>query len=211
MISDKAIGRLSLYRRLLRESAGNGEEYIFSHELAALAGCTPAQVRRDVMAIGYSGSPAKGYDVQGLISGIGAVLDPRKPVSVILMGVGNLGRAILSYFGGRTQQYTVLAAFDTDPEKANRVIHGCRCYPLEQLIDLVKAQEIREAIIAVPASEAQATANLLCEAGIRGIVNFAPLRLWVPKGVYVENVDMAMTLERVVYFSREGARAKVTG
>lgn len=204
MISDRTIGRLSLYRRLLRDLLADGEKNIFSHQLAAMAGGTAAQVRRDIMAIGYSGSPVHGYDIERLLTSIGQFLDASQTQNVALVGVGNLGRALLAYFVGRHPTLSVVAAFDNDPAKANRVIHGCRCYPLDDLKSLVKEQDIRLGIIAVPAPEAQGVANALCQAGVRGLLNFAPLRLWVPEHVYVENLDVTMSLEKVAYFARQG-------
>jgi redox-sensing transcriptional repressor len=220
--SNKVIGRLSLYRRLLDERAaqtaqgrgpggngnGNGDRngHIFSHDLARLAGVTAAQVRRDVMTIGYTGSPARGYDVRELVDAIGRFLDPPGSHGIALVGVGNLGRALLSYFVSRAQHFSIVAAFDADPEKTNRVIHGVRCHPVDDLAAVVDDKDIREAIVAVPAPHAQDVATALCNAGVRGIVNFAPVRLWVPDGVYVENVDVTMTLERVSYFARDGVQ-----
>lgn len=209
MVSNRTIGRLSVYRRLLKEVAAKGEQFIFSHQLAVLAGCTPAQVRRDVMTIGYSGSPARGYDVAELTNSIGAVLDPPQHEGIALVGVGNLGRAMLSYFVGRSPRFSIVAAFDNDPDKVHRVIHGCRCYPIDQLEQVIRANNIREAIIAAPASAAQEIAQKLVSAGVNGLVNFAPIRLWVPDGVYVENVDVTMALERVAYFARECVQERV--
>jgi redox-sensing transcriptional repressor len=98
-----------------------------------------------------------------------------------------------------------VAAFDNDPGKANRVIHGCRCYPIDDLQQVVRERDIRLGVIAVPAPEAQPVANLLCQAGVRGLLNFAPLRLWVPEHVYVENLDVTMSLEKVAYFARQSS------
>ncbi len=209
MVSDKTIGRISVYRRLLKEVAARGETNVFSHQLATMAGCTPAQVRRDVMTIGYSGSPARGYDVADLIDSISAVLDPPEHEGIALVGVGNLGRAMLSYFVGRSPRLAIVAAFDEDPEKVNRVIHGCRCYPVDEMEHVIGERGIREAIIAVPAAAAQDAARRLVSAGVNGLVNFAPVRLWVPDGVYVENVDVTMALERVAYFARERVQERV--
>jgi redox-sensing transcriptional repressor len=156
------------------------------------------------MTIGFSGSPARGYDVSALIARIGEFLDSPESENAILVGIGNLGRAFLAYFAGRGSQFSIVAAVDNDPEKVNRVIHGCRCHPVEELPAVVAAQNIRLALNAVPAAVAQETANLLCSSGIRGIVNFAPVHIWVPEGVYVENVDVAMSVERVAYFARAG-------
>lgn len=201
-ISDKAVGRLSLYRRLLRELLENGRSQVFSHELAILAGCTPAQVRRDIMNLGVLGSPAKGYEIQKLMTGISSVLDSDEPQKVALAGVGNLGRAILAYLSGRTTQFVITAAFDSDPAKVNRVIHGCRCYPVDELVHVVREENIQVGIVAVPAAEAQQVVSEFCRGGVLGLMNFAPVRVRVPVGVYVENLDVMAALERVAFFAR---------
>jgi redox-sensing transcriptional repressor len=209
LLSDILVGRLSLYRRLLAEVAAAGTTHIFSHQLANMAGCTPAQVRRDVMQIGYSGSPARGYDVRELAESIGDLLDADAPAGMALVGVGNLGRAILCHFVGRTPKFSIEAAFDTDPAKTDRVICGCRCHPVSRLEEILRARDIQVALVAVPKEAAQETADALCAAGVRGLVNFAPVRLYVPEGVYVENVDVTMALERVAYFSRDRVAERV--
>jgi redox-sensing transcriptional repressor len=203
MVPNRTIGRISLYRRLLAGLLADGTKHVFSHELAALAGVSPAQVRRDIMSLGYSGSPAHGYAVEDLINSIGQFLDAPAPEAVALVGVGNLGRAILSYFAGRRPNLTIVAAFDSDPAKANRIIQGCPCHPTEQLASVIAEQGIRIGIIAVPAAAAQGLADLLVRAGVRGILNFAPVPLWVPGTIYVENMDMTMSLEKVAYFARQ--------
>lgn len=207
-VSDKTIGRLSLYRRLLNSLVSDGIANVFSHQLANMAGGTAAQVRRDMMAVGYSGSPKRGYDVRELISSIATFLDAPQGQGVALVGIGNLGRAILTYFSGRRPNLSMVAAFDSDPYKVNRVIHGCRCYPMAELATVVERLEIRTAIIAVPATEAQAVAERLIRGGIRGILNFAPVRLRVLGGVYVEDIDMTTSLEKVAYFARQDAADK---
>lgn len=203
--SDKTIGRLSLYRRLLNRLQSEGAGNTFSHQLASLAGVTAAQVRRDLMAIGYSGTTKRGYEVPELIESIGQFLDAARGQGAALIGVGNLGRAILSYFTGRRPNLAIVAAFDSDPYKVDRVIHGCRCYSLEDMSAVVKANDIRVGIITVPAAVAQSVADMLVAAGVRGILNFAPIRLRVPHHTYVEDIDMTMSLEKVAYFARKGS------
>jgi len=205
-VSAKTIGRLSLYRRVLYGLRAEGEKYIFSHQLAAYTGGTAAQVRRDVMALGYSGSPSKGYNVDELIQSIGSFLDSPEGQRVALVGVGNLGRAILAYFAGRRPKLSIEAAFDTDPAKVNRVIHGCRCYPVDQLESVIKELDIQIGVITVPAEQAQGVAERLCRAGISGLLNFAPVRLWVSSGVHVEDIDMTTSLEKAAYFARQRVR-----
>jgi len=205
MLSDKTIGRLSLYRRTMQKLLAEGREYIYSHEIASACGASPAQVRRDLMPTGFMGSPTRGYSIPGLLQSIGNLLDDPEEQRVALVGVGNLGRAILAYFTGRRPNLSIVAAFDQDPTRVNRVIHGCRCYPMEELGTVVKGQGVEVAILAVPAQAAQAIAHQLVTYGVRGILNFAPVTLRLSPGVYVEDVDMAICLERVAYFARHGA------
>jgi redox-sensing transcriptional repressor len=211
MVSNKTIGRLSLYRRLLNSLQSEGVRNVYSHQLANMAGCTAAQVRRDLMAVGYSGSPTHGYEVARLIESIREFLDAPGGQGVALVGVGNLGKAILAYFAGRRPNLQIVAAFDSDPYKVDRVIHGCRCYPIEKLSEVVREKDIRVAVITVPAGAAQAVAEQLVQAGVRGLLNFAPVRLRVPPNVHIEDIDMTMSLEKVAYFSRRGAVEKGVG
>jgi redox-sensing transcriptional repressor len=205
MISDRSIGRLSLYRRLLNVLQAEGIRNIYSHQLATIAGCTAAQVRRDLMVVGYSGNPTNGYEVTRLIEGLREFLDAPGGQGAALVGVGNLGKAILSYFAGRRPNLQIAAAFDNDPYKVNRVIHGCRCYSMENLYEVAQGQGIRLAIITVPAQAAQGVADALAKGGVRGILNFAPVRLRVPPHVHIEDIDMTVSLEKVAYFARLGA------
>lgn len=201
-VSTKTIGRLSLYRFLLDNLRQEGVTKVFSHELAAAANCSAAQVRRDLMAINYSGSPVHGYQVGELIDSIDNFLDHPGGQQVVLIGVGNLGRAILTYFRGRRPKLPIEAAFDKNESKTNRVINGTWVYPLAELPRVLQEKKPSVGIITVPASEAQSVADVLVANDVRGILNFAPTRLKVPLSVYVEDVDMTMSLEKVAYFSR---------
>lgn len=203
MIPDKTIGRLSIYRRILNRLLSEDVKNVFSHQLAVMAGVTPAQVRRDIMSIGYSGNPNRGYGVNDLIESIGLSLDDPLGQQVALVGVGNLGRAILTYFSGRRPRLVIVAAFDNDPKKFDRVIQGCRCYNIERLDEVVHELKITIGAITVPSGEAQKVANALVRAGVKGILNFAPVRIQVPLNMYVEDIDMTMALEKVAYFARK--------
>jgi redox-sensing transcriptional repressor len=111
----------------------------------------------------------------------------------------------MAYFAGRRPRLSIVAAFDTDPSKVNRVIHGCRCYDIADMARIVREAGIEVAVITVPARAAQDVADALVEAGVKGMLNFAPAPLRVPLGVYVEDIDMTMSLEKVAYFARQGA------
>jgi redox-sensing transcriptional repressor len=209
--SEKSIERLILYRSLLLQANPESEDGIFSHQIARMAGFTPAQVRRDLMQVGYTGSPAHGYDRGRLIQSIGALVDPPEKREVALAGIGLIGRAILAYFQGRASLLEITAAFDVDPEKTDRVIHGTRCHPASRLPGIVRERGILTGILCVPAAAAQSVADAFVEGGVRGILNYAPTRLLVPRDVYVENRDMIMAVEKVVYFSgnRAGQRKEI--
>jgi redox-sensing transcriptional repressor len=199
----QTIGRLSLYRRLLLDLSAGGMRQIYSHQLASAAVATPAQVRRDLMMIGFTGSPRKGYAVEDLIAAVNAILAKSVETSVALVGVGNLGRAILAYYTNRQPWVRFTAAFDRDPDKANRIIHGCRVYPFDQVEDVLGRDGIKGAVIAVPAAEAQRVADRLVLAGVRSFLNFAPVRLHLPTGVFVDDMDMSTALDRVAYYAHQ--------
>jgi redox-sensing transcriptional repressor len=210
-ISAKVVARLSLYRRLLASEAAGGARHIYSHQLAIRAGVSAEQVRRDMMAVGYSGTPIRGYCIAELTNCIDALLDAAQGQSAAIVGLGNLGQAITVYSAGRWPKLSIVAAFDQDPAKVGEVINGCTCYLDTDIPRVVAERDIRVAIITVPASEAQKVADRLVEAGVKGILNFAPARLRVPPDVYVENMDVAVSLEKVAYFARQGAVHKATG
>jgi redox-sensing transcriptional repressor len=199
----QTIGRLSLYRRLLLDLSAGGMRQIYSHQLASAAVATPAQVRRDLMMIGFTGSPRKGYAVAELIAAVNAVLAQSVETSVALVGVGNLGRAILAYYTNRQPWVRFTAAFDRAPDKANRILHGCRVYPMDQVEDVLGREGIKAAVIAVPAAEAQRVADRLVLAGARSFLNFAPVRLHLPTGVFVDDMDMSTALDRVAYYAHQ--------
>lgn len=202
MVSDKTVERIIDYRSILKAALDKGSHAIFSHQIADITGGTAAQVRRDLMTVGYTGSPKHGYEIKDLLEAIDLFMNAPAGNKMVLVGVGNLGRAVLTYFAGLSPRFTISAAFDSDPAKTGRVICGCRCLSREELPDFVRSNEVHAAVITVPATEAQKVADVLVSAGINGLVNFAPIRLKVPAHVCVEQMDMASALDKVAYFSR---------
>lgn len=201
MTPAKTVERLSLYRRFLKQLKDEGVKNVYSHHLADLSRGTSAQVRRDLMLIGYNGSPQKGYDVVELIKHIDHFLHSEELINVVLVGVGNVGRALLSYFRSGKSHINIVASFDTDDSKTDRVINNCSCHHISKLSDFVREKNIKVSILTAPASEAQAIANVMVDSGIKGILNFAPVRLKVPQTVFVEDIDITMNIEKVLYFA----------
>jgi redox-sensing transcriptional repressor len=202
-LSSRAVERLIVYRRLLAMRSGGQLRYIYSHEIAGLAHVSAVQVRRDLMEAGFSGSPSRGYDVGELLSGIDTILDAPEGTKAVLVGVGNIGRAVLSFLSGRGLKVEVVAAFDNDPAKIERVISGCRVYDVQTLNERVRELGAHIGVIAVPGPQAQAAADALVEVGVTGIVNFAPVPLVVQAGVAIEQVDIMRALEKVAHFAKQ--------
>jgi redox-sensing transcriptional repressor len=204
----RTIGRLTHYWRTLRDLASEGKTYVYSHDLASKSRVTAAQVRRDLMVLGYSGTPAHGYDVRKLREHIEAFVFPADEQKAIIAGVGNIGRALLKFFLGRRPTLKIVASLEVNPEKFGRMIHGCPCYSIENAASVIREQGITVGIIAVPDKEAQYIANVFVDAGIRGILSFARTALNVPEGVYVEDIDLAMSMDRVAYFARQSLKSE---
>jgi redox-sensing transcriptional repressor len=202
-LPDKTVERLSQYRRTLLIANAGGKHHIFSHELAALLHITSVQVRRDIMLIGYSGTLRQGYDVKELIDIIGKIIDSKEGQKVAVVGIGNLGRAIIGYFSGKRTKLTVVAAFDVNPEKVDRVYAGVSCYHFDKLAEVIKSENITIAVLTVPAADAAAVADLLVMSGIKGILNFTPKPINVPSNVYLEEYDIITSLEKLAYFVKK--------
>ena len=204
----RTVGRLTLYWRILRDLTVEGQTHIYSHDLASRSRVTAAQVRRDLMVVGYSGTPARGYDVEKLLENIEAFVFPSEEQKAIIAGVGNIGRALLKFFLGRRPTLKIVASLEINPEKFGRMIHGCPCHSVENAEKVIRDQGITVGIIAVPDKEAQYVADVFVHAGIRGILNFARTALRVPSGVYVEDIDLAMSMDRVAFFARQSLKSE---
>lgn len=202
-LNSKTVERLITYRRLLAARAAGLSQHMFSHELAGLARVSAAQVRRDMMEAGFSGSPSRGYDIDELLGCIGRILDAPEGMKAVLVGVGNIGRALLSFLAVRGGKISVVAAFDNDPAKIDRVISGCRVYDMQTMPERVRTLGARIGIVAVPESQARDAADALVESGVTGILNFAPGPLSVKTGVYVEQVDIMRAIEKVAHFAKQ--------
>lgn len=199
-LPERTVERISAYRRTLLGCLAEGKTHIYSHELAQLHHNTAVQVRRDIMFIGYSSMQRKGYDVNELIDVIGGILDSKEGLNVAVIGIGNLGRAVTTYFMGKRSKLNIIAAFDVDPNKIDRVISGVKCYSLNRLQEIIEEKEISIGIITVPADQAKEVAENLYMAGVKGLLNFTTIPLNVSPDVYIDEYDMITSLEKVAYF-----------
>jgi redox-sensing transcriptional repressor len=199
----KTVERLSQYRRALLLTLSKEKTHVFSHEIALMLHITPVQVRRDLMLIGYSGNLRKGYDIKELIEIIGKIIDTDTGQRVAVIGLGNLGKAIISYFKGKRTKLSIIAAFDINPDKISRVYDGVSVHHINQLHEIIKKNNISIGIITVPAEQAPEIADALVNAGIKGILNYSPKPLNVPPFVYLEEYDMITSLEKVAFFAKK--------
>jgi redox-sensing transcriptional repressor len=199
----KTVERLSEYRRQLLGCLTENKNYIFSHDLAGLLHITAVQVRRDLMLIGYSSVLRKGYDIRELIDTIGRIIDSVEGLNVAIIGIGNLGRAVTGYFRGKRSKLNIVASFDNDPQKVNKVVSGVKCYHTQDMERIIREMDIKIAILTVPADFAKSIAEDVVKFGIKGILNFTTIPLNVPSGVYLESYDMITSIEKVAYFVKE--------
>jgi redox-sensing transcriptional repressor len=193
------VSRLSLYLRELQHLVRGGHDTTSSSQLGGLLGFTDAQVRKDLAYFGHFGYPGIGYRCDELIGAIRRILGTDRGWPVAMVGTGNLGRALLGYRGFGQQNFAIVAAFDVDPHKIGGRIEGVPVHHLDQLNDIVAEQKIKLGMIVVPAAAAQTVADRLVQAGITGIVNFAPVTLVLPPEVSVVGVDLAIELEQLSF------------
>jgi redox-sensing transcriptional repressor len=202
-IPRKAIYRLSIYLRCLSRLQGNGIRTVSSEALARGAGVKSTQLRKDLTYFGQFGTRGLGYDVGQLQQLIADLLGTNSLQPVVLVGVGNLGLALLSYQGFQPEGFEITAAFDLEADKKRNKTSFQPVQGMDKLADFVHAHAVRMAILTVPAQVAQEVANQLVSAGITGILNFAPVVLQVPEDVIVNNVNLAIELENLSYFIQQ--------
>ncbi len=202
-IPRKAIYRLSLYLRCLHRLKSNGLQTVSSEALAVAAGVKPTQLRKDLTYFGQFGTRGLGYDVDQLAQMISDLLGTNRLQPVILVGVGNLGTALLSYRGFEQEGFEIVAAFDADVRRPRDKPLSVPLYGMEHLGSVIHDRGVRMAILSVPAIAAQSVANQLVDEGISGILNFSPAMLTVPETVVVNSVNLAIELENLSYFIQQ--------
>ncbi|MDZ4818377.1 MAG: redox-sensing transcriptional repressor Rex [Planctomycetota bacterium] len=193
------VSRLSYYLRELQHLVRDGHATTSSNQLGGLLGFTDAQVRKDLAYFGHFGYPGIGYRCDELIAAIRQILGTDRGWTVGMVGTGNLGRALLGYKGFGNQNFRIAAAFDIDTNVVGTDIDGVPVYHLDELQRVVQEQQIKLGMVVVPSAAAQGVADRLVQAGIEGIVNFAPVTLVVPPTVRMVGVDLAIELEQLSF------------
>ena len=202
-IPRKTVYRLSIYLRCLAPLKEKKIQTVSSEALAKVAAVKPTQLRKDLAYFGTFGTRGLGYDVAELYRRIADELGTSSLQPVILVGVGNLGLALLSYRGFEREGFEIVAAFDVEPNRKRDKEIKQSIYGIEKLGDFVHEHNVKMAILAVPAEAAQEIANTLVQCGIMGILNFSPIVLHVPEDVMVNSVNLAIELENLSYFIQE--------
>ncbi len=194
------ITRLSIYSRYLEALAQEGVKIIASDKLAEKCGVNPAQIRKDLAYFGEFGIRGVGYFVKELLFEIKRILGLNKVWKMALVGIGNLGSALLAHQNFIRQGYEFAAVFDVDPAKVGRRLpSGQTIHHLDELVAVIKDQDIEIGVIATPADRAQDVAQKLIDSGVKAILNFAPTQLQVIEGMAVENVDFTVKLDNLAY------------
>jgi redox-sensing transcriptional repressor len=204
---DVVIRRLPLYARSLRALRQQGVTCVASHELGARMNVTASQIRKDLSLFGEFGQPGIGYEVEELLWQIERLLGLTQEWRAALVGIGRLGTAIARHEEFQRRGIRIAVLFDSDPHKIGAIINGVPILSDDQIPEVIRAHAIKLAIIAVPARHAQAVADRLIAAGVRAILNYAPVVIQVPEGVWVRDIDPVILLHSMTYYL---ARAEAT-
>lgn len=192
--------RLPLYYRYLILLNEEGKDKVSSSELSEAVQVDSASIRRDFSYFGALGKRGYGYDVKNLLNFFKKILNQDTLTNVALVGVGNLGHALLNYNFKRSNNIRISCAFDINPEITGKILSGVPVYSMADMKQQISDQQITTAILTVPQENAQKTANKMIEAGIKGIMNFTPIRLYAPADVRIQNIDLATELQTLIYF-----------
>ena len=206
-ISQNSIARLSLYLRELNLCELEQKKFISSSELARATNLTDTQVRKDLSLFGNFGVSGSGYAVGKLRAEVKTILGKDKPIDVILVGVGNLGSALLSYLDFQREGIRIRTAFDVDERKVGRVVSNVQIRTIADMENYIKKEKMKIAILAIPSHSAQQVTDTLVKAGIKCILNFAPKVLKTANGTLIRNVDLSREFDFFTYFIRQNNNA----
>lgn len=199
-IPDIIIGRLPIYLRALQRLAEKGIHNTSSQELGEMIGISAAQIRKDISQFGEFGKQGTGYSVPFLIERLQTIMKIDRIWDVIVVGMGDIGHALARYHGFVNRGFKVTMLFDTDPDKVGQKVNDLEIFSMDMMVEKVKQNKIKVAMLTVPASAAQDVAEQLVKAGVKAILNYAPIHLNVPKDVKVQHIDPATHLQRMTYY-----------
>ena len=199
------IDRLPVYARALTDLESHGRDVVSSQELGEVLGVTPAQIRKDLSYFGRFGKQGRGYNVQRLAQELRQILGLDRQWSMILIGVGHLGQAVLNYDGFHPQGFIIIDAFDSDPALVGREIAGVPVHHTDTLKEYLAQRQVDIGIVAVPPEGAAAIINTLVQGGIRAILNYAPTSVTVPDAVEVKNIDPVLALQSMTFYLKTSA------
>lgn len=199
-IPEVVINRLPVYARALSELAATGEAVISSQALGELLDVTPAQIRKDLSYFGRFGKQGRGYNVRVLLTKLREILGIDRQWRVCLVGVGRLGQAIAEYGGFGPQGFEIVAAFDADPDVVGRKVGNVPIHHSDELDNFLRATRVDIGIVAVPAAHAQAVVDRLVAAGIRAILNYAPINAHVPHDVTIRHIDPVLAMQSMTFY-----------
>lgn len=198
-IPERTVTRLSIYLRCLEEMEADGVSAVSSKQLAERFGLNSAQVRKDLAYFGQFGVRGLGYYIAELKHNLERILGLKQDWEVALVGVGNLGSALIAYKGFQARGFRISMAFDADSAKVGQRVDGIVVMDAAKMVPTIRRKKVKIAVVAVPAMTAQSVADRLVEAGVTAILNFAPAQLAVPEGVKVQNVDLSVLLKTLSY------------
>jgi redox-sensing transcriptional repressor len=199
------IDRLPVYARALTVLESRGRDVVSSQELGEMLGVTPAQIRKDLSYFGRFGKQGRGYNVVRLAQELRQILGLDRQWSMILVGVGHLGQAILTYDGFHPQGFIIVEAFDSDPEIVGKKVGGIVVRPTSELRDYLEKRQVDIGIVAVPAAVAGTIINELVDGGVRAILNYAPTSVAVPPNVEVKNIDPVLALQSMTFYLKSNS------
>ena len=199
-IPKATVKRLPLYYRYLRILNNAGKTKVSSTELSEAIQVDSATIRRDFSYFGELGKRGYGYDVEDLMHFFGKILNDDQLTNVALVGVGNLGSALLKFKFHQINSIRVSCSFDVKEDIVGRIVDGIPVYPLDNMVEQIKLQQIEIAILTLPAQQAQQVVDQLADAGIKGILNFTAARLTAPDDVIIQSVDLTNELQTLIYF-----------
>ena len=199
-VPDVVVLRLPLYVRALNQLQDAGNTVVSSQQLGSLLQMTPAQIRKDLSYFGRFGKQGRGYNVRFLREELRSILGLDRNWSSCLVGVGRLGQAVINYPGFVPEGFNIVAAFDSDPDQVGKEIGGIHVQPMSDLGEVIGSGMVDIGIVAVPAVQAQTVIDQLVAAGVKGILNYAPVAPQVPMHIVIRNIDPVLSLQSMTFY-----------